>query len=86
MGGRAYINAASADKAEQQTVPLSDKNGHPLDSDLRDGEEVEILAWNPRSIGGLAYQVRRLTDKREWWVRSPYLRASLERAPVTAVK
>jgi hypothetical protein len=86
MGGHAYINAASSDQTEQQTVPLSDKNGLPLDNDLRDGEEVEILGWNPRSIGGLAYEVRRLTDKREWWVRSQYLRTSSERARVAKEK
>jgi hypothetical protein len=86
VGGRAYINSARSERADQHSVPLNDDRGQPLDNDLRDGEEVEILAWNPRSLGGLTYQVRRLTDNHEWWVRSLYLRASYERAQAASAK
>jgi hypothetical protein len=41
---------------------------------------VEILAWNPQAREGLAYQVRRLTDRKVWWVRALYLRRAREAA------
>ncbi len=74
IGRRAFINAARSERVGEQNVPLNDEQGHPLPNDLRDGEEVEILAWNPRSLGGLTYQVRRVADGQEWWVRPLYLR------------
>jgi hypothetical protein len=55
-------------------VPLTDPNGTPLANDLADGQQVEILAWRPRSREGLLYQIRRLTDGSEWWIAAQYLR------------
>ena len=55
-------------------VPLVDPGGKPLANDLVDGEQVEIVAWRPRSREGLVYQVLRLTDGSEWWIGARYLR------------
>jgi len=57
-------------------VPLTDTNGQPLANDLADGQEVEIVAWRPRSREGLLYQVRRLADGNEWWIGAHCLRRS----------
>jgi hypothetical protein len=53
---------------------MTDDAGSPLGNDLSDGQEVEILSWRPRSREGLAYQIRRLSDGKEWWIAAIYLR------------
>ena len=45
-------------------------------SELRDGQEVEIIAWRPLAPQGLSYQVRRSSDHREWWAKAVCLRKS----------
>lgn len=55
-------------------VPAMNRDGNALDSDLADGQEVEILSWHPRSRGGLLYEIRRVGDGREWWIAAVHLR------------
>jgi hypothetical protein len=50
------------------------RDGYSLESDLADGQEVEILSWQPRSRRGLLYEIRRVADGREWWIAAAHLR------------
>jgi hypothetical protein len=79
VGWHAFINW-SGTPGRHDPVPMSDAHGERIDNDLTDGQEVEILAWNPQAREGLAYQVRRLTDRKVWWVRALYLRRAREAA------
>ncbi|MDX2169498.1 MAG: hypothetical protein SF182_20685 [Deltaproteobacteria bacterium] len=74
IGAHAFINWTPPPGALRPGVPMIDGSGALLSNDLRDGEEVEILSWRPRSREGLAYQVRRMRDGSEWWVAAIYLR------------
>jgi hypothetical protein len=74
VGWRAFVNWPPQTPQQSGPVPLTDSSGKPLENDLADGQQVEILAWQPRSREGLQYQVRRLTDGSEWWIGGRYLR------------
>ena len=69
VGGRAFVNMrpSPAPALQAEFVPLIDDRGNPIDNDLEDGQEVEIVAWRPKTRQGLAYLIRRLSDGREWW-------------------
>jgi hypothetical protein len=43
---------------------------------LSDGQEVEIIGWRPGGAGGVAYQISRISDRREWWAPATCLRVS----------
>lgn len=77
VGWRAFVNCPSPGTS----VPLIDAAGQPIANDLRDGQQVEILAWRPRSREGLMYQVRRLSDGSEWWIDSRHLRKHVDGSP-----
>lgn len=74
VGWRAFVHWPLRGSQTLGPVPLTDTNGKPLANDLVDGQQVEILSWRPRSREGLLYQVRRLTDRSEWWIGAQYLR------------
>jgi hypothetical protein len=74
VGWRAYVNWAPPAGQPSCPVPMTDVTGKMLGNDLADGQEVEIVSWRPRSREGLSYQVRRISDSREWWIASTYLR------------
>lgn len=84
VGGHAFIDLPHSDTRPLRSVPMRDEGGQPVDNDLIEGQEVEILAWRPQAREGLAYQVRRLIDGREWWMLARYLRKS--RLPVKPVE
>jgi hypothetical protein len=71
VGWRAFVNWP---QRNGRAVPLVDGEGRPLENDLIDGQEVEILSWRPKSREGAVYQVRRITDGSEWWIGVNYLR------------
>ena len=73
-GWHVFVHWPLREGATVVPVPLTDTNGGPLSNDLADGQQVEILAWRPRSREGLLYQVRRLSDGSEWWIGAQYLR------------
>lgn len=73
-GWHVFVHWPLRDGGTLTPVPLTDTNGGPLTNDLADGQQVEILAWRPRSREGLQYQVRRLSDGSEWWIGAQYLR------------
>lgn len=79
VGGHAFVNDVRDDRS-QRGIPATDMGGDPVANDLRDGEEVEILAWRPHARHGLSYQVRRLSDGRECWIRASYLRRTANTA------
>jgi hypothetical protein len=78
VGWRAYVNWPLAAGMLPQPVPTMNRDGNSLDSDLADGQEVEILSWQPRSRGGLIYEIRRIGDGREWWIAAVHLRRTSE--------
>jgi hypothetical protein len=74
VGWRAFVNWRQLTGQPHGPVPLADAHGGPLANDLVDGQEVEILSWQPRAREGATYQVRRLVDGSEWWIAAVYLR------------
>jgi len=75
VGWHAYVDAPS-----HVAVATVRVDGEESPNDLRDGQEVEILGWRPRTLDGIRYQIRRLSDGREWWIRAVHLRkAALEK-------
>jgi len=73
VGWRAFVNWPNGLAVP---VPAMDRDGSPLESDLADGQEVEILSWQPRSRRGLLYEVRRIGDRSEWWLGDAHLRTT----------
>jgi hypothetical protein len=66
-------------------VAMTDEHGLPAPAALRDGDEVEILAWRPRGSTGTRYRVRRHTDGAHGWLAATELRRTAVRpAPSTA--
>lgn len=78
VGWKAFVNWPQ----RAVPVPLLDAAGKPLSNDLVDGQEVEILSWRPKSPQGSLYQVRRLTDRSEWWIAAIHLRRQSQAAIV----
>lgn len=85
VGWRAFVHWPQQAGQPPLSVPLVDGAGKPLDNDLVDGQEVEIVSWRPRSREGLLYQVRRLADNKEWWIGAGYLRRQITVAPVASL-
>jgi hypothetical protein len=82
VGWRAFVHWPLRGPQTPGPVPLIDGNGQPLDNDLIDGQQVEILSWRPRSREGLVYQVRRTADGKELWIGAQYLRKQAMAEPV----
>ncbi len=74
VGWRAYINWSPASDAGTRPLPMTDGFGNQIGNDLVDGQEVEIVSWQPRSRAGLSYQVRRISDGSAWWIAAKFLR------------
>ena len=60
-------------------VAMTDEQGEPAAAALRDGDEVEILAWRPRGSTGTRYRVRRHTDGAHGWLAANELRRTAVR-------
>ena len=69
--------------ASTSGVTLTDDTGAQAHGKLRDGTEVEILAWRPRGPLGTRYLVRSSAKGIEGWLGAGELRGS--RAKATAV-
>jgi hypothetical protein len=78
VGWRAFVHWPQKSGDQVTSVPVASPGGDPVRNDLSDGQEVEILAWRPFATGGLSYQIRRLSDGSEYWVRALYLRKGKE--------
>jgi len=84
VGCRVFVHwPLRAGEHRPEPVPLVDTSGKPPGSDLVDGQQVEIVAWRPRSREGLVYQVRRVADGSEWWIGAQYLRRHAQAGAVT---
>ena len=67
-------------------VLLTDGYGKcPATVGLRDGAEVEVLAWRPRGSAGTRYRVRDQADGADGWLRADELRTTAIRPPLTVV-
>lgn len=63
-------------------VLLTDEYGKSLATmGLRDGAEVEVLAWRPRGWAGTRYRVRDRADGADGWLEAGELRATAIRPP-----
>lgn len=76
VGCRAFVHWPTP--ATAAAVPLISAAEPLLPNDLVDGQEVEIISWRPRSREGLAYQIRRVSDGKEWWILATHLRRQRE--------
>jgi len=74
VGWRAFVNHPHSKGERATPVPLSPTGTNAAVNDLSDGQEVEVLAWRPAATGGLSYQIKRLSDGSEFWLRALYLR------------
>jgi hypothetical protein len=62
-----------------QLVPLTDENGIPATASLRDGTEVEVLAWRPRGSAGTRYRICDRADGADGWLGADELRKTAVR-------
>jgi hypothetical protein len=60
-------------------VLLTDDHGNPGAVALRDGTEVEVLAWRPRGSTGTRYRVCDRSDGADGWLAAEELRATAVR-------
>jgi len=84
VGWRAFVNWPQPAGKKPQPLPMTDSFGKPIANDLADGQEVEIVSWRPKTREGVAYQIRRSSDRSEWWVAVEYLRRLREAPPTEA--
>jgi hypothetical protein len=82
VGWRVFVHWPGASGTAPTRLPLTDSAGNPLDNDLADGQQVEILSWKPRARDGVIYQIRRLADGSEWWIGAHLLRRQAKPEPV----
>ena len=62
-----------------QLVALTDENGIPATAALRDGTEVEVLAWRPRGSAGTRYRICDRADGADGWLGADELRKTAMR-------
>ena len=77
VGWRAFVNAPAS---LRERIITMGADGDAAANTLADGDEVEILGWRPRMTDGTRYQIRRLSDGREWWIGVSFLRKARVRA------
>jgi hypothetical protein len=83
VGWRAFVHWPTG---QAIPVPAMDRAGNPRGNDLVDGEEVEILSWQPGSRRGVLYEIRRVGDGSEWWLGDAHLRAGRQAPLPVAIK
>jgi hypothetical protein len=76
VGQRAFVNHPGD---SPYPVAMTDDQGVPAPAALRDGDEVEILAWRPRGSTGTRYRVRRHADGANGWLAAAELRRTAVR-------
>ena len=77
VGQRAFVHSPAN---VSYGVLLTDNNGNPGAVSLRDGTEVEVLAWRPRGSAGTRYRVCDRSDGADGWLAAEELRATAVRA------
>jgi hypothetical protein len=86
VGRHAYLALPPSGAADGDFTPFGQEKKTAPAKDLCDGQEVEIIAWRPTAAGGVAYQIQRVSDRREWWARGTCLRTSAEAPAVLEAK
>jgi hypothetical protein len=81
VGLRVFVHGASDDG---RPVTLTDDHGNPITPELRDGAEVEVVAWRPRGAAGTRYRVRGAQDGVDGWLAADELRAVAVRPPTVS--
>jgi hypothetical protein len=84
VGRRVFIASTTAPLS---SVPLTDDSGVTVCGSLRDGAEVEIVAWRPLGSQGTRYLVRSSSKGIEGWLGAADIRGSKAKAagvPVTS--
>ena len=76
VGQRAFVHHPGD---SPYPVAMTDDQGVPAAAALRDGDEVEILAWRPRGSTGTRYRVRRHADGAHGWLAATELRRTAVR-------
>ncbi len=75
VGRHAYLHLPPSGEETGDFTPFGWEAETSQVGELQDGQEVEIIAWRP-AAGGHFYQVRRISDCREWWARATCLRVA----------
>lgn len=76
IGRHAFVHLPPTGAVHGDFIPFGVRPAAHQGSAICDGQEVEIIAWRPLAPQGLSYQVRRLSDCREWWAKAVCLRKS----------
>ena len=82
VGRRMFIACTTA---RVSSVILTDDSGAIVCGSLRDGAEVEIVAWRPLGSRGTRYLVRSSSTGIEGWLGAADLRVSKAKAPGVAL-
>lgn len=77
VGQRAFVHSPVR---HGDVVFLTNDSGIPGDAVLRDGNEIEVLAWRPRGVAGTRYRIRRCADGIDGWLGADELRTTRARA------
>ena len=82
VGRRVFVHGPSDGT---RPVLLTDENGLPATAGLRDGVEVEVLAWRPRGSAGTRYRVCDRADGVDGWLSADELRTTSARPAIEPV-
>lgn len=77
IGRRVFV---ACTVARLTRVTLTDDSGQTARGSLRDGVEVEIVAWRPHGPQGTRYLVRAANDGLEGWLGAGDVRGSKTKA------
>jgi hypothetical protein len=78
VGQRAFVHSPAQ---QSHVVFLTNEHGIPGDTVLRDGSEIEVVAWRPRGLDGTRYRIRGCADGADGWLAAEELRTTA--APAT---
>jgi hypothetical protein len=81
IGRRVFVACTAAPPTP---VILTDDSGHLARGSLRDGVEVEIVAWRPHGPQGTRYLVRAESKGLEGWLGATEVRGSRIKSAVAA--
>ncbi len=78
VGRHVFVNRS----LDASPVLFTDEHGnYSATVGLRDGAEVEVLAWRPRGSAGTRYRVRNQADGADGWLGADELRTTAIRPP-----
>jgi len=83
IGRRVFVTCAAPPVTR---VTLTDETGQGTRGSLRDGVEVEIVAWRPHGPQGTRYLVRAASKGVEGWLAAAEVRGSKKMSPAPAAR